>query len=639
MFFFNLSAAEFLALLGAISSLVVALYLLDRSRRRFIVATLRFWTESEMPARRKHRRRIQQPWSLILQLAAITLLLLAIAQLRLGSRQSGWRDHVLLVDASAWMGARTPSGRPLIEEARALGLRYLRSVPSTDRVMLVRADAVASPLTGFESNRQALESALRRIEPGTATLNLMASLDFAAQALRLEGRSQGEIVYLGPGRLSAEALSELPPLPQNLRVLSLAVEPENCGLRKLSARRSLQDPELWEIFVSARNYSRRARQLPLVVSFGGAPIGTRLLQLPALGEASGQFLYRTRAAGWLEARLEVDDALAADDRVELELPEDKPYKVVVYSREPKLLEPLLAAIRKLQVEFRTPEAFDPGLEASLVILDRFQPPQPVRGQVIWIEPPAAASPIPVRMVRNDALLRWVSDEPLAAGLRTRDVRLSRTQVFSPASGDIRIAEVEDGPVILARPAPSKTAVFGFHPLASSLRYELATPLVLANVLRWMAPEIFRRPELQATPVGMVSIAVEESADAASIRVVTGENVQLPFIIREGTLRFYNGQPGVVRITMPDRELVYSLSLPDVAEGHWDPPKTVRAGLGRVASEAPAARDIWQWLALLAGLVLLAEWLLYARTSGAWARMPRLPQSWPAGIRRPERRAS
>ena len=73
MFFFNLSAVEFLALLGTLSSFVVVLYLLDRSRKKHLVPTLRFWQDSEMPAQKKHRRKIQQPWSLILQLIGIVL--------------------------------------------------------------------------------------------------------------------------------------------------------------------------------------------------------------------------------------------------------------------------------------------------------------------------------------------------------------------------------------------------------------------------------------------------------------------------------------------------------------------------------------------------------------------------------------
>ena len=53
-----------------------------------------------MAARRRH---IQQPWSLILQLVSMALLLLAIAQLRLGTPAQAGRDHVIMLDTSAWM--------------------------------------------------------------------------------------------------------------------------------------------------------------------------------------------------------------------------------------------------------------------------------------------------------------------------------------------------------------------------------------------------------------------------------------------------------------------------------------------------------------------------------------------------------
>ena len=85
MFLVNLSLGEFLALFGAASGVVVALYLLDRSRRRQVVATLRFWTAAEHPVESRRRRRIRQWPSLLLQILALVCLLLAIAQLRWGS--------------------------------------------------------------------------------------------------------------------------------------------------------------------------------------------------------------------------------------------------------------------------------------------------------------------------------------------------------------------------------------------------------------------------------------------------------------------------------------------------------------------------------------------------------------------------
>ena len=61
MSFLNLGLGELLGLVGAISAGIVALYLLDRSKRRQLVATLRFWTMADVRTELKHRRRIQQP--------------------------------------------------------------------------------------------------------------------------------------------------------------------------------------------------------------------------------------------------------------------------------------------------------------------------------------------------------------------------------------------------------------------------------------------------------------------------------------------------------------------------------------------------------------------------------------------------
>ena len=124
MYFLNLSLFQFLAVFGSISAMSVALYLLDRSRRKQVVSTLRFWVAAEQPAVAARRRRIQQPWSLLLQLLSMALLLLAIAQLRLGSPAQAGRDHVLLVDTSAWMAARS-GNRTLMDVARDRARHYL----------------------------------------------------------------------------------------------------------------------------------------------------------------------------------------------------------------------------------------------------------------------------------------------------------------------------------------------------------------------------------------------------------------------------------------------------------------------------------------------------------------------------------
>lgn len=614
MFFFNLTATEFFALFGALSSVVVMLYLLDRSRKKYLVPTLRFWQQTEIPSQRKHRRRIQQPWSLILQLLAITLLLLAIAQLRFGSPDRSSRDHVLLLDASAWMAAQTAPNRFLMDEARASALRYVRALPSVDRVMIVRTDALATPVTGFETNRVTLENAIRQTQASTSALNLGQGIDFANQALKLEGQKAGEIVFSGSSRMMQESLTDFPTVPPNFRLLAVKGEVENCGLRKLALRRSRNDPEVWEVYVTARNYGKRARTIPLLIAYGGAPMGTRRLTLAPGAEVSSTFEFRTKAAGWFEARLQSNDALPGDDTVSMELPAERALKVTIYSAQPELLRPLLQANRRVEAAFRKPNDYKPDPKTDIVIFDRVRPSTPVAENSLWIEPPVNGSPIPVRATKQDALLRWRADQSLAGGLRTRDARIENTEVFTASPNDISVAEVDGAPVILARPGKTKTAVFGFHPMRSALRFELATPLLFANLLKWMAPDIFLTVELQAGSVGTVTVPLEADYEPSQVRVVTDDSLALPFNIRNRTLRFFSGTPGLVRVSLGDRQLVYSLSLPQLGEARWEPPKDVRTGYAGVGGVESAARDVWQWLAILALILLIVEWVVFGRST-------------------------
>ena len=63
---------------------------------------MRFWTPAHSAEQQQSRRRVNDPWSLLLQLLGLLLLLLAAAELEWGARARLGRDHVLLLDTSAW---------------------------------------------------------------------------------------------------------------------------------------------------------------------------------------------------------------------------------------------------------------------------------------------------------------------------------------------------------------------------------------------------------------------------------------------------------------------------------------------------------------------------------------------------------
>lgn len=620
MFLVNLTLLELISIVGAASAVVVALYLLDRSRRRLTVPTLRFWQAAEKPVESRRRKRIQQPLSLLLQLLGIALLAAAVGELRWGASPALGRDHVLILDTSAWMAARSGKGTAL-DEARLALSRYLGTLPSNDRVMLVRADALATPATGFESNRGAVDTALRASSPGATALNLDRALAFAEHALDGARRRKGEIVYAGAGRVAAREAAA--GSAANLRVLPAGEGISNCGFAKFGLRRSHTDPGVWEIHLAVRNYTASPRPVTVVLQFAGAPAGTRRLELAPGAESGATFEYRTRSAGWLEARLLPEDDLDADNRAVIEIPAQKALKVAVYSTRPDLLRPVFDASGGVEAAWMNPREYRPKPEADVMVIDGFRPPAPPVIDAIWIDPPAGASPIAVRRTVGDAkIVRWAASHALGAGLHAPGSSIASAQVFEPAPSDIQMAETEYGPAILARPGTPRTIVFGFHPLSGAQRYELTTPLVFANILRWISPETFRRWEVAGSSAGSVETELAPEAAAGPVRVISDTLGELPFSLEGNHLRFFSGAPGNVRVFAGGRELAYSLTLPELGTTRWEAPAKTRFGLPARRPGLPQPRDLWRWLALAGAAVLVYEWWRFAARRSAWWRWPR-----------------
>ncbi|MEO8372847.1 MAG: VWA domain-containing protein [Candidatus Solibacter sp.] len=628
MYFLNLSLFQFLAVFGGISAISVALYLLDRSRRKVVVSTLQFWIAAQQPAVAARRRRVQQPWSLLLQLLSMALLLLAISQLRLGTPAQAGRDHVIVLDSSAWMAGRS-GNRTLMDVARDRARQYLKALPARDRVMLVRADGMATPATSFEEDRKKVEAAITATQPGSSALNLDQALIFARHIQGQDGHRVGEIAFIGPGR-TAPRDPGAATLPKNLRVIAIQDNVENVGLRKVGMRRSGADSELWEIYVAVRNYGTRSHTISLALDFGPpgtagrVAAGSKPLTLAPGAESEASFEYRTSAAGMLGVHLSPHDSYPNDDHVELELPAQPTLPVVVYSTQPELLRPVLSATPRVAAVYRRPEEYHAD-DKGLVILDRFIPPTRPQADSIWIDPPANGSPIPVRnTVEQAAFNHWDPEHPAAAGLHTKDFKLDHTKVFEVAPTDGRVGEVAAGPVIVARPGKPKIVVLGFHPVLTGMRYELATPLLFANLLRWVAPETFRRYEVSGGSVGAVKLTLDQETPTKDVKVTAEDGSAVPFTMKERTLNFFSGNPGGVRVLAGDREYIYSLTLPELWESKWTPPADVHLGVPKFAQILESSTDLWPWLALAGALGLLAEWFLYGRFRRGMIRTKAVP---------------
>jgi uncharacterized membrane protein len=624
LFFANLSLVEFFSLLTAAWAATVALYLLSRSRRRLTVATLRFWQNAAQAVQQKRRRRVDQPWSLLLQLLAILCLLLAIAQPRWGPRLFGGRDHVLLLDTSAWMAAPSRAG-DLSIEARRVALAWLRTLPSADRVMLIRAGSQAVPATRFLSSRTELEAAIRASVPGTGPLDLEQALSLARQSQRLEGGESGEIAYAGAARLASDPSSlQLPP---NFRYLPVSAPPPNAGFVSASLQRVPGEASHWQATFALRNYTALPRTVQVAVALGGSPAGARRIVLAPLAESSVTFDFRTTAAGWIEARMSPSDALPADDSVTLEVPSAQPLRIAVYSAAPGLLRAIFSSDPRLDPQYLAPAAYRPDADAGVIVIDGFAPPQPPQRPSLWIAPPASASPIPARMVSREMVLtHWHNETPLGAGLRSRDLKLAGSLVFHLPAGATPVADTPEGPVaaaLLQRGPLPPLAVLGFHPLRTALRSEVAAPLLFANLLEALAPAaLVERGTLAAAP-GALQMDLPAGVDLARLQVVDENARPVPYTLDGRTLRLYTPRSGTVRVRAGAYERSYSLVLPGYGAYRWDVPAGVRRGVARTTLPEALPRELWKWFALAGLALIVLEWWLFGR-SRAWFGRRQIP---------------
>jgi hypothetical protein len=566
---------------------------------------------------------------LVLQLLGLLLLLLAIAQLEWGTRLGLGRDHVLLLDVSAWSAARMGAGsgsETVLAREKQEARRFLARLRARDRVMLVRVDSLATPVTSFTTDRGALEAAVNESSSGFSALNMQQALLFAQQAKGWSNGGAGEVVYIGPklvgdererGEVSSEAASDV---KLKLRSILVVPERENLGIERLGVKRDEDDPSSWQATVTVKNYGKERHVARLETRFAGKLFGPRTLNLKPGDEASAEYNFVTNTAGELISQLEGQDSLTLDDRAELRLPKSGALRVAVFTRRAALLRPLLEANHRLKVEFYDPAQYGSltggKAKTDIAVLDQFGGDVKPPGAALWIDPPRTQAPIPVKTVVADAVVKnWDEKTALGAGLRAKEAHLGSATVFQTFEGDTAVSSVNEGAIVVARAGSSgapNMAVIGFDPLGGDLRYQVTTPLLFANLLRWLAPDAFRVLDLSAGQVGDANVLLDASEKPERIRVRDDKGFAVPFTVRGQALELFTSRPGIVRIASDDRERILSLTLPDVAEFEWKAPADVSGNDAPAGGELPGAIDLWHWLALLGAACLLAEWVLYGR---------------------------
>ncbi|HEX4167053.1 MAG TPA: VWA domain-containing protein [Bryobacteraceae bacterium] len=634
MFFLNLTAAEFLSLLGVLGGIVTALYLLDRAKRRRVVSTLRFWSAAGVAEQRQSRRKMNDPWSLLLQLLSLALLLLALSRVQWGNSARRGRDHVLLLDISSWTAAHMAGNNSpvtVLDREKQLLQQYFALLPRNDRAMLVAVDGLATPLTGFISDQRQFGNALSSAVPSFSALNVDNALSFARQASAWSDAVSGEIVYSGPQLTVGKASA--PPL-NNVRLLPVPADRENVGIRQLTVRQLLDEPDSWQAFVVIKNYGHAPAAIQLAMRYGSTTFAPRRLTISAQAESTAEYAFSTKDASDLTASLKPGGSLAADDQATLSVPHVHDLSVIVFTDRPQILKPLLESNRALHAVFYPIAQFKPDMHADVIVLDRFTPGALPGAPTLWLDPPTDHSPLPVADTVSDALVNWATDSGVqSSSLHAKPLHVPTAHTFQTFAGDHAIATIGENPVVVARSGGSghpASAVVGFDPAAGELRFEVTAPLLFADLLQWLSPDAFRTLTLSAETVGLAEVALDPAEENLPIHVTDSQGLLVPAVRRNHRLQVFVNHPTSLRISSAESTRLLSLRLPAIADQLWQPPANASQGLPVGAWFIPPAVDLWKWLAVAAGFCLIGDWFFFARIRRGRGR-PQPPAT--AGVKR------
>lgn len=633
----NLALGQLLGLFLPVAGLLVALYFYDRSRRRVLVSTLRFWPTRPAPAVRQRHKRIQHPLSLVLQLIALLLLLLAIADPRPAATGTAARHRVILLDTSAAIALPDEDGNPLMNEARQLVLRYLDRIPRRDRVLLIEADGAPTVRVPFTQDRDRLRDAILAADPGSTALDLQAAFDLAEGTLRLaldvDGELSpdlaglGETVYVGPGR-SAGRHGRPGTLP-TIRFLETGAPSDSIGLLALRAAADPSEPGKWDIELVTRNYEASARSARVEFLFDGNPLGHRDLTIAPAADQQLAFTLRTGRPGELTARTVEADAHTANNEAVIRIPNVRRTSLQVIGASEEAFEALVASGAHIQ----------PSFVASRNELDEEAIHVWARGgqaglsqRAIYLSPPGTVSPIrEAGSARDRPIQVWSASHALARGVRDPDLAPARARFFESIQGDEVVAEIPEGPVIVARDTgESRIVAFGFDLAGESVRNRLAAPLLFANAVAWLDSGAFRAESVEARPPGTIEIEAPNSS-REQIAVRSDDGGTVPWILEGESVRFFAGRRGTYRVSTADRDVTLFLSQAEIPTTTWEPPEEVMRGLPSRASGGAKPWLPWPWLAAVAALILLYDWIRFGRGRRPAAGAQQPAEASPEGV--------
>lgn len=647
------------AWLGLLAVPIILLYILRQKRPDTPVSSTLLWSKalSDMRASTPWQK-LRRNLLLFLQLLLLAAIVLTLMRPVIRAKATQTLASVVVIDATASMqtqdGEAPAEGKPpvtrfdkALEETRKL-INAMR--PGDRMLIVVDGGGLNQSDSSFLTSKPELLSFVNGLKPSDCTSDLSESLILAATRLRgvtmpTDAATKSE-VQLGKIYLMSDGGGiAVPPIIGEswLELIRVGTRGENVGVTRLAVAPARDEegqlkPRTFHIFAEVFNASDRVHSVSVGLAIGkqNAFRTAATANVPARGSAPVTFENIEADPGPFFVVLDdkVDD-LPVDNVAFGVVPATQKLHVVMVtaSGEENILDKQVAQFLRapahtttLRAEVMPVGAVNAQSKADLFIFNGVAPADAdlPRGDLLFIRPPGSVGGFVLReALKNPLALRSKEDAPEMISVERQEMRINQARRVESDPAITELVSTHTGPLIAYRDVGlNRRYILAFAPVLpdSDWAQYSSFPIFMENLLDGVKERHFvGLPQIIST--GATARVGDVAADATiDVLDAKGEHIvrdqPLGKYVKDGGLEYQEtDKTGLYTIHSGEKEERFGVNLLSQVESDVMP-QTLKNSSGGNISEARSVadvnREIWQYVAAVALLVLLVEWIVYHR---------------------------
>ena len=589
---------------------IVALYFLRIRRPTRIVPALDLWPDQIRDRQANVPwQRLRFSWLLLLQLLVAAVLVAAAVQPALSASANLAPHTIVLIDASASMQAKDVEPSRLDEAKRQVGAMIDQLGPQ-DRMTLIAVQSTARIVGSGSGDHDALHRALNAIAPANGPADLSAALSLASGIVRAGEESRAYL--FSDGILEPLRTSFANGLPFPIEYRRVGVSGENVGLTSLVVRAGAQSRAA---YLRVHNFGQQPRSFTLEWRSDAGLIDVRSVSLAA-GQAEDLALPVPDAANTVTARIEAKDNFGLDDSVTAVARAPRAFHVLLVTPGNVFLEQALRLRTDFQLDVIAPAAYRSSTSYAMTVFDRYSPSAMPDAPYVMVDPPAGSPLAGGAQVGIGRVRASDAGDPLLNNVSLQDVHIAKSQDMRASTFGRALITSLQTPLVLVRDAPFRQVLVGFDIHDSDLPLRIGFPVLMQNLSEWMLPPSV--PSRSFHPDETVTIVPENGAKTVTVVRPDGSRRQLA----TGSIATF-ADTDLLGVYMVEQTVSgntdrswFAVNLFSDTTSQLVPVDRLALPPSKVFSTAQTNHrgliQVWPWIALLALVLVLAEWLAFHR---------------------------